>query len=578
MNARDRSFVAGLVLVFAVLAVAIAMPASSPASVAPSPSPTPSSLRGYTEGIVGRPSSINPLTARTAADRSLVALVFSGLVRLGPEGTIVGDLADRWTVDETGAIYTFELRPDAVWHDGVPLTAADVVYTVRALSNSTYVGPARDSWREVTATEVDRYTVRLELATPLGGFLQAATQPIAPAHLYEGIPLDRLADDPVNLAPVGSGPFRLVSWNAGEARLEPALGRTAPTNGPPDPSSSVPPPTDTIGSPSASERPIRPLPYLPWMELRFYSDPAALAAAYVAGEVDGAVGLPPRDAGQLVAAGGSRLLNYPRATLTSVTFNLRTRRPEFRDARVRRALLAALDRAAIIDRVLDGGGRRADAPIPPSSWAFDATASEAIPYDLKAAAKLLGDAGWQKLEGGWALPDAGVPYALELIAPETASNPIAYRTALAIATDWEALGLTVNVVGLPADEFVNDRLRTGDFAAAVIDLNIGLDPDLYPLLASSQTGAGGSNVAGLQDPELDKLLVGARGPGDDDARKAAYAALQTRLAAQQYLLPVFFRDEPVVIRDVLEGPGIRQIGDAGDRYWDVLTWRLATSR
>jgi peptide/nickel transport system substrate-binding protein len=578
MNVRDRSIVAGLVLAFALLAVAIAVPARTPARVDPSPSPTPTSLRGYTEGIVGRPSSINPLTARTVADRSLVGLLYSGLVRLGPEGTVVGDLAERWTVDPTGASYTFELDPDAVWHDGLPVTAADVVYTVEALSDSSYNGPARDSWREVTATELDEHTVRLDLATPLGGFLQAATQPIAPAHVFQGIPLDRLADDPVNQKPIGSGPFRLVSWNASEALLEPALGSTVPDSGPVDPSHSAPPPTDTIGSPSATERPLRPLPYLPWIALRFFGDADALATAFRAGEVDGAVGLSPARARELVDAGSARLLRYPRATLTSVTFDLRARRPEFRDARVRRALLEALDRRAVIDRVLDGAGLRADAPIPPSSWAFDATASKAVAHDPKAAEKLLTAAGWKKLKGGWAPPGAKAPYQLELIAPDEASNPIAFRTAAAVAANWEALGIKVTVVGLPADEFVNGRLRTGRFAAAVIDMNIGLDPDLYPILASSQTGVGGSNVAGLQDPEFDKLLVAARGPGDEAARKAAYTTLQTRFAEQLYLLPVFFRDEPVVVRDVLEGPRIRQIGDPGDRYWDVLTWRLATSR
>ena len=63
-------------------------------------------------------------------------------------------------------------------------------------------------------------------------------------------------------------------------------------------------------------------------------------------------------------------------------------------------------------------------------------------------------------------------------------------------------------------------------------MTVGLDPDLYPLLASSQTVTGGSNVIGLQDPALDKLLVAARGPGTDARPKAAYAALQKRLAAR----------------------------------------------
>ena len=74
--------------------------------------------------------------------------------------------------------------------------------------------------------------------------------------------------------------------------------------------------------------------------------------------------------------------------------------------------------------------------------------------------------------------------------------------------DWKAIGLAVTHVPLPPGEFVTGRLATGKFSAAVGDVTIGLDPDLYPLLASSQTVTGGSNVIGLQDPALDKLLAG----------------------------------------------------------------------
>jgi ABC-type transport system substrate-binding protein len=110
---------------------------------------------------------------------------------------------------------------------------------------------------------------------------------------------------------------------------------------------------------------------------------------------------------------------------------------------------------------------------------------------------------------------------------------------------------------------------------AIVPLAIGLDPDLYPLLAASQARRGGSNIAGLQDPDLDKLLVAARTPVGAAARTAAYGALQKRLAERVYALPLAFRDEYVVFRDTVVGPAPRAVGGSGDRYWDVLTWRLA---
>ena len=99
-----------------------------------------------------------------------------------------------------------------------------------------------------------------------------------------------------------------------------------------------------------------------------------------------------------------------------------------------------------------------------------------------------------------------------------------------------------------------DRLSTGKFQVAIADLRIGLDPDLYPLLASSQTLTGGSNVMGVQSADLDVLLEKARAPGSASVRKAAYSALQKQLAAGRYVLPLAFADEVVVFRDTVQGP------------------------
>ena len=109
-------------------------------------------------------------------------------------------------------------------------------------------------------------------------------------------------------------------------------------------------------------------------------------------------------------------------------------------------------------------------------------------------------------------------------------------------------------------------------------MTVGLDPDLYPLLASSQTVTGGSNVIGLQDQALDELLATARGPGTMAAREAAYSALQVQLAKGRYVLPLAFADESIVVRDTVQGPVVRQVADPADRFWDVLTWRLAAGR
>jgi hypothetical protein len=98
------------------------------------------------------------------------------------------------------------------------------------------------------------------------------------------------------------------------------------------------------------------------------------------------------------------------------------------------------------------------------------------------------------------------------------------------------------------------------------------------LLASSQTRTGGANVIGLQDPVLDGLLVAARKPAPDDVRMAALVALQTRLAGGTYALPIAWPDMVTVVRQRVVGPSVRTVSDGSERFWDVLTWRLADDR
>jgi peptide/nickel transport system substrate-binding protein len=525
--------------------------------------------------MVGHPNSVSPLTARTQADRDLVALIFSGLVRNGPDGTIVPDLAKNWTVDAAGAIWTFELRDDAFWQDGQPVTAEDVAFTIRTLQDPAYSGPAAGSWQDVTVQTIGARTVMFTLSTPLAGFLQAATQPIAPAHLLANVPVDRLASDPFGRQPIGSGPFALVQLDAMTAELRPAADvMLAPASS----GGVLPGLPDSLTTPAPTIRPSIPVPYLAGIEFRFFDDPDALVAAYRQGDLDAASGLPAAALGELATATGSRILRYPGSTLTAVLFNLRPTVHVFGSTAVRTALLEAINRPGLIKSAFATAASAAVGLIPSSSVLFDPAAAGPVPYDQAAAQKALKAAGWTKVNNTWRRPNFKKPFAFELLSPDAASNPAAYAAAEAVTRDWKRIGLQVTHVALPPAEFVTGRLAKGTFTAAVGDVTVGLDPDLYPLLASSQTLTGGSNIIGLQDPVLDKLLVAARKPGSLADRAAAYSALQVQLAKGRYLLPLAFADESIVLRDTVQGPVPRQVADPSDRFWDVLTWRLAADR
>ena len=165
-----------------------------------------------------------------------------------------------------------------------------------------------------------------------------------------------------------------------------------------------------------------------------------------------------------------------------------------------------------------------------------------------------------------------------MLSPEAAAN-LPLRRRRRGRGGLEDLGFGATHVALPPAEFVEGRLSTATFAAAVTDIAIGLDPDLYPLLASSQTRTGGSNIGGVQDPALDKLLGPRARPGRRPERASAYPTLQNQLGEGSLPpaagLPGRGRRAP---RRGSADPSSRQVADPADRFWDVLTWRLAADR
>lgn len=562
MTRRDRGTVLALVLILGLVAVLVALP---DAGGGPAASVAPSAASGtgggsppatvYREGVLGSWTSITPISAETAADRQLVALVFSGLVRLGPDGDPVPDLAQSWTVDPKGRSYTFSLRPGATWQDGSPVTAEDVAFTFRTLQDPGYTGPMGISWRAVTVTALDSSTVRFDLATPLGGFLQAMTLPLLPAHLLAGMSPSQIAMSPFAATPVGSGRYRVASIDRSRAVLERVAPAGEQTAG-----------TSTAGSAGNLDR----------IELEFFPDQDALVTAFTGGALDAVAGLPPAAVASLAASDGTQVLRYPSATLTAVVPNERGQ-SAFKSLAVRRALSIAIDRDAIVRDVMLGQATRADGLVPPSSWAFSASETPTIAFDRTAATKALRSAGWTRGGGSWVAQGHSKPLVLQLIAPDAATNALAFATAQAVAAAWRSIGFNVVLTGVSRDGLAK-QLQTGTYMIAVVSVNLGLDPDLYPFLGSTQARTSGSNVAGVQSLVLDGLLRDARKPGSITDRRKAYAKLQGFLSTSGIIMPLYYADLSVVASAALTGPTVREVADPGDRYWDVLTWRLADGR
>jgi len=212
---------------------------------------------------------------------------------------------------------------------------------------------------------------------------------------------------------------------------------------------------------------------------------------------------------------------------TYIGYNLR--REPFNDVRVRKALGMAIDVEKILDYVLHGQAERITGPFPKQTDYYD-PGIPALAYDPEGALRLLEEAGWRK-DGSGRLSKNGQPMRFTLI---TNSGNELRKAILAIAQDsWRQLGIEVRTDMVEWAVFINERINKRDFDAVVLGWSMGIDPDLYQIWHSSQTGPHQLNFVGFQDPEADELIVRIRQEYRHEEQVRLCRRLHEIIAAQQ---------------------------------------------
>src|SRR5437868_11054388 len=255
----------------------------------------------YVEGVAGVPQYLNPVIAATDVDQDVARLAFSGLTRYDQAGAIVPDLASTFHTESDGRIWTFDIRDDATWHDGQPVTADDVVFTVKLLQDRGYVGPYSDAFRGVTVDRIAPRTVRFTLPDVYGPFADSTTVPLLPSHLLGSVPYADLARQPFNANPIGTGAFRVTEVDARQIVL-------------------------LRNDDFYRTRPGRARPYLDKIILRFYPDPTEALLALSRGEIDGIGGLSSQDAERARSLKGAVLYSLPTDNFVSLCLYVRPAR------------------------------------------------------------------------------------------------------------------------------------------------------------------------------------------------------------------------------------------------------------
>ncbi len=448
-------------------------------------------------GSIGDASNLIPIISSDSSSHEVAGFIYNGLVKYDKDYTIVGDLAESWEVSEDNLTFTFHLRKDVKWQDGVPFTSDDVMFTYKLMIDpNTPTAYAADFLLVKEAKNPDPYTFIVTYNEPFAPALISWGIWIMPKHLLEG---KDITTSELGRNPVGLGPYRFKEWSTGEKIVL-----------------------------ASNHDYFEGRPYIDQVIYRIIPDTATMFLELKSGGVDW-MGLSPIQYKHQTddASFKQNFVTYKYLAdgYTYLGFNLKD--PKFADKRVRRAISYAIDKQEIIDIVLLGLGEIATGPYKPGTWQYNADVQR-YDYDPDKAKDLLAEAGWKDTDGDGILDKDGVPFSFTIVTNQ--GNELRAKSAELIQNKLKNVGIKVNIRIVEWAAFLSEFIEPKDFEAVILAWNILQDPDLFDVWHSSKIGPNELNHISFANPEVDRLLEEGRRTLDRDERKEYYDRMQEILA------------------------------------------------
>lgn len=518
----------------------------------------PTSGGVFTEGSIGSPRFINPLLATSKADRDLTALVFAGLLKATPNG-LEPELAESYSVSQDGLSYRFVLKQNLTFHDGTPVTADDVLFTISTAQNSALLSPHFANWEGVTVEKISDYELIFYLTEAYSPFLENVTLGILPAHIWQDATIDEIPFSEINSNPIGAGPYQVVHIRRDDAGIprEYELERFSEY---------------TLG-----------VPYIEEINLSFFKTEADALEAYQTGDIDSLANLSPESLSS-IANLEPTLLTTPLPRTFGVFFN-KNRNQIFTHYEVRAALDTALDRGALVTEVLGGYGAPIDSPIPLGVFPHrdeerQASGDDTITKQERflEAEQLLLDGGWVRGENRIWERETDESYEQLSFTLTTSNTPEMQKAVQLIAGYWREFGADVTVEVFESGELTQDVIRPRRYDALFFGTIVGRELDLFAFWHASQREDPGLNIGLYTNITANKALEVARTETEMSKRLEALETFETEIMTDMPSIfiysPYLLYVAPKTVRNI----SIEAAAEPSERFMNVHEWYIKTGR
>ncbi len=518
------------------------------------------------EGVIGAPRFVNPVLALSDADKDLVSLIYSGLMRKNPDGTLAPDLAEKYDISPDGLTYTFTLKDKIYFHNGDTVTADDVIFTINEAKDPVIKSPIKGSWDGISVEKIDDKTIKFTLKQPYASLLENATLGIMPKNLWSNSPIEL---NEANMSPVGSGPYEVSNVSKQSSGI--------------------------IDSYELSyfKKFILGKPYIKNITLKFYPNESDLINALQNGNIDQASAITPENA-EILKNKGYRIESSVLPRVFGLFFN-QNQMQIFTDKHIIEAINQAVDKDRIVREVLSGYGIAIDDPIPPNMIAYQKLDEENNPSreeNLNKAQDILTKDGWRKNTDGL-LEKTSVTKSKtttkskgKTIAKTTTSSktntieftistgnaPELAKTAELVAEDLRAIGMKVDVKTFEVGNLNQTVIRPRQYDVLLFGQIINHESDLFAFWHSSQRKDPGLNIAMYTNAKVDKILEDALVTLNESNRVKKYAQFENEIKKDSPAVFIYSPDFIYAVSKNLDGLAIDHLISPSDRFSNAYSW------
>jgi len=505
-------------------------------------------------GTIGVPRFVNPVLANGETDKNLTALIYSGLMRKENDGTLVFDLAEKYENSPDRLIYTFVLKNDIYFHDGKPITADDVVFTITNVKDSIIKSPYKVNWDGVTVKKIDDKTVEFTLRQSFASFLENTTLGILPAHIWNNSPIEL---NSANTNPLGSGPYMIDS-----------VGKQS--SGIIDYYKLIPFKKFILGE-----------PYIQNISFHFYQNEEDMIKALQSKEVDQISSITPENASALKEK-NHKVESSVLPRVFGLFFN-QNQNQLFIDKTVVKAIDQAINKDRIIKEVFLGYGSTIDSPIPKNMIEYQKLESETTAPHQEIIQKVQEDLakdGWKAGEDGFlekttTEKKSKVTKKLEF-SISTGNVEELVKTAELIKQDLATIGMKVEIKTFESGNLNQNVIRPRKYDALLFGEVINREADFFAFWHSSQRKDPGLNVAMYTNTKVDKILEDAFTSVDKQLRIEKYIQFENEIKKDMPAVFLFSPNFIYIIPKNLKGFSVKNIVSPSDNYLNIYSWYIDT--